>query len=621
EFNMNQNSETTKKIYLKDYIPPHFEIESTDLFFEVFSDHVIVTQESRYSLKELKDLILNGVNLELLSVEIDDNLIDTSKLTRTDNESLTINSDLLPKDNKNFVLKMKTKMDPFNNKSLEGLYKSNNYLVTQCEAQGFRKITYFPDRPDVMTSYQVTIEADKTNYPTLLSNGDLIKKEDLSNNRHRAVWKDPWKKPCYLFALFAGDVGCIKDTYTTKSGKNVSLEIYCDHGKEKRCYHAMASLKRAMSWDENTFGREYDLSQYLIVAIDDFNAGAMENKGLNIFNSRLILADNHTATDSDFHNIESVVAHEYFHNWTGNRITLRDWFELSLKEGLTVFRDQEFSADMTEKGVQRIKDVDSLKERQFPEDAGPNAHPVRPDSCYAVDNFFTATIYEKGAEVIRMMRNFLGKKQFVQAMNRYFNTYDGQAITTDDYRKIILDDSGFDSSIFKKWYQTPGTPVISINEIYDSSKKSYKLKITQDKEVFNIPLFIDFFKQDGSKLNFTCEQIGKNSDGDKIINLSTQEIKIEIPDVNEKPVTSFLRNFSAPIKINWQRDLNDLFLLARYDDDTFNRRESFISIYLELFKFSYQIFQKMNTTVDLINFDQIITNDPNLKVMVDKFSD
>lgn len=619
---MNTQQSVSKKIYLKDYQAPGFEISSTHLNFEIFNDHVIVTQTSSYKLLTSKPIVLNGSSLLLLNISINGQIISNhDQLIDHENETLTFDPNLYitkgTEKNSEFEVKITTKIDPYNNKSLEGLYKSSKYLVTQCEAQGFRKITYFPDRPDIMTSFLVTIEADKIAYPTLLSNGDLIKKEDVPNNRQRVTWKDPWKKPCYLFALFAGDVGSIKEDFKTKSGKKVSLEIYCDHGKENRCLHAMASLKKSMRWDEEVFNREYDLAQYLIVAIDDFNAGAMENKGLNIFNSRLIFADTKTATDADFFNIESVVAHEYFHNWTGNRITLRDWFQLSLKEGLTVFRDQEFSADMTEKGVQRIRDVDTLKEKQFPEDAGPNSHPVRPESCYAVDNFFTATIYEKGAEVIRMMRNLLGRKQFTLAMENYFSKYDGKAITTDDFRKVILDESGIDSGVFKKWYEIPGTPEIQVQEHFDENTKTLSLSVIQKKEVFHFPIFIAFFDKAGNKIKIENDNIKTNSDGEKFLNISEKEFNLKITNLNERPIISFLRNFSAPVKISWSRDLSDLFVLANFDDDTFNRREAFSNIYLALYKELFGL-AKENPQDDIAS---LVKKVDRMNLNIEKFSD
>ncbi|MGE5085190.1 MAG: aminopeptidase N, partial [Bacillota bacterium] len=448
-----------EKIYLKDYKAPAFSVDSIHLDFNLNEDFCRVVAKSQ--IKQLEPgsaLHLNGEDLKLVSVKINGQTLSPSQY------QLAAEEMIIPTVPASFTLEIETQLEPQNNTSLEGLYKSNGIFCTQCEAQGFRKITWFLDRPDVMTSYSVTIEADKAKYPVLLSNGDRIKIEDLGNGRHKAYWSDPHKKPCYLFALVAGDLGVIRDTFTTSSGRKVNLEVYAAHGKQERCWHAMDSLKKSMKWDEEVFGREYDLNEYMIVAIDDFNAGAMENKGLNIFNSRLVLADSNSATDNDFHSIESVVAHEYFHNWTGNRVTLRDWFQLSLKEGLTVFRDQEFSADMTDRGVQRIEDVDALRAGQFAEDAGPNAHPVRPESCMAVDNFFTMTIYEKGSELIRMMQTIVGRKGFRKGMDEYFKRHDGQAVTTDDFAAAISEPNGKDFTQFKRWYHQSGTPVVSIQE-------------------------------------------------------------------------------------------------------------------------------------------------------------
>lgn len=574
-----------QKTFLKDYEKPHFDVLSLELDFCLLDDHVIVSQKSQFFLRELKPIFLNGLDQEILDIHfadknnkrLDQQFIYTKtedgiKFTPTQNE---------------FVLNLKTKIDPYSNKSLEGLYASQSFLVTQCEAQGFRKITFFPDRPDIMTLYKVSIEGNKKKFPVLLSNGNRTEQKDVGEHRHRVTWMDPWKKPCYLFALFAGDVDRLDDTYITRSGKKVNLEIYAEKGKSNRCHHAMTSLKKSMKWDEDTFEREYDLSEYMIVAIDDFNAGAMENKGLNIFNSRLILADSYTATDKDFFDIESVVAHEYFHNWTGNRITLRDWFQLSLKEGLTVFRDQEFSADMTEMGIQRIRDVDTLKNRQFPEDAGPNAHPVRPESCYSVDNFFTPTIYEKGAEVIRMMRNILGKKQFKKAMDRYFEKFDGHAITTDNYRETILDESGHNSSLFLNWYQKPGTPIVKVTDSWHPDTGSYFLRLEQSEPQFEIPIFLEFFNLDGKKLNIKSPFVQTNSDGQNMILLKTASMDITWEGFEHRPVVSFLRNFSAPVIVQWNRPLDDYYFLAQNDDDTFNRNESLQLYWLNSFKTLY----------------------------------
>ncbi|MGZ3799449.1 MAG: aminopeptidase N [Bdellovibrio sp.] len=566
-----------EKIYLKDYKNPSFTVESVNLDFNLNDDFCRVQTKSL--IKKTvpgAELRLNGEELKLISVKINGEVLQANQYQIT-NEELIV--PVVPDE---FTLEIETELQPQNNTSLEGLYKSNGIFCTQCEAQGFRKITYFLDRPDVMTSYSVTIEADKTKYPVLLSNGDRIKIEDLRNGRHKAFWKDPHKKPCYLFALVAGDLGVIRDTFPTQSGRQVNLEVYAAHGKQDRCWHAMTSLKKSMGWDEKTFGLEYDLNDYMIVAIDDFNAGAMENKGLNIFNSRLVLADSTSATDADFHSIESVVAHEYFHNWTGNRVTLRDWFQLSLKEGLTVFRDQEFSADMTDRGVQRIEDVDSLRSGQFAEDAGPNAHPVRPESCMAVDNFFTMTIYEKGAEIIRMMQTIVGRKGFRKGMDEYFRRHDGKAVTTDDFAAAISEPNGKDFTQFKRWYHQAGTPSIHIQEKFDAAKNEYHVTLEQNcsptpnqnhKEPFHIPLMVGLLDKNGNELVLNCDKIQTNSDGKNLIELKEQKEIFIFKGLQERPVLSILREFSAPVNLRWEASDDDLYFLMKNDTDSFNRRE------------------------------------------------
>lgn len=566
-----------EKIFLKDYISPAFNVDSIHLDFNLNEDFCRVLATSRMTAKTSgAELRLNGEDLQLVSVKVNGSLLAQQQYQVTA-EELIISG--LPA---TFTLEVETRLEPQNNTSLEGLYKSNGIFCTQCEAQGFRKITYFFDRPDVMTSYTVTIEADKAKYPVLLSNGDRIKIEDLGNGRHKAYWRDPHKKPCYLFALVAGNLGVISDTFTTKSNRKVNLEVYAAHGKQERCWHAMESLKKSMKWDEDTFGLEYDLNEYMIVAIDDFNAGAMENKGLNIFNSRLVLADSNSATDADFHSIESVVAHEYFHNWTGNRVTLRDWFQLSLKEGLTVFRDQEFSADMTDRGTQRIEDVDALRARQFAEDAGPNAHPVRPESCMAVDNFFTMTIYEKGSEVIRMMQTIVGRKGFRKGMDEYFRRYDGQAVTTEDFASAISETNGKDFTQFRRWYHQAGTPVVSIQERFDETTSEYHLTLEQDcpptpnqpvKEPFHIPLTIGLLDRNGRDLDLNCQDIEVNSDGQRLIELKDKKKNLVFSGLPERPVLSILREFSAPIHLKWEASEDDLYFLMEKDTDSFNRRE------------------------------------------------
>lgn len=566
-----------EKIYLKDYKGPAFSVDSINLDFVINEDFCRVVAKSKMNrTEEGAELRLNGVELKLVSVKIDGTPLKADQYQITEEELI------IPSTPKKFELEVETELQPQNNTSLEGLYKSNGIFCTQCEAQGFRKITYFLDRPDVMTSYSVTIEADKKKYPVLLSNGDRIKIEDLGNGRHKAFWRDPHKKPCYLFALVAGDLGVIRDTFTTSSGRTVNLEVYAVHGKQERCWHAMESLKKSMKWDEETFGLEYDLNDYMIVAIDDFNAGAMENKGLNIFNSRLVLADSNSATDVDFHSIESVVAHEYFHNWTGNRVTLRDWFQLSLKEGLTVFRDQEFSADMTDRGVQRIEDVDALRTGQFAEDAGPNAHPVRPESCMAVDNFFTMTIYEKGSEVIRMMQTIVGRKGFRKGMDEYFKRHDGQAVTTEDFAAAIAEPNGKDFTQFKRWYHQSGTPVVHATETYDQAKGEYTLSLEQTcpptpnqphKEPFHIPLMMGLLDKNGKELALNCDKIQVNTDGKNLIELKERNETFVFKGLKERPVLSILREFSAPINLRWEAGEDDLYFLMEKDTDSFNRRE------------------------------------------------
>lgn len=566
-----------EKIFLKDYKSPAFMVESVNLDFNLNEDFCRVVAKTQIkTLSPGAELNLNGEELKLISIKVNGQTLSH------DQYRLTEDGLIIPSTPETFLLEIETELEPQNNTSLEGLYKSNNIFCTQCEAQGFRKITYFLDRPDVMTSYSVTIEADKKKYPVLLSNGDRIKIEDLGNGRHKAYWKDPHKKPCYLFALVAGDLGVIQDTFTTKSGRKVNLEVYAAHGKQDRCWHAMESLKKSMQWDEEAFGLEYDLNEYMIVAIDDFNAGAMENKGLNVFNSRLVLADSNSATDTDFHSIESVVAHEYFHNWTGNRVTLRDWFQLSLKEGLTVFRDQEFSADMTDRGTQRIEDVDSLRAGQFSEDAGPNAHPVRPESCMAVDNFFTMTIYEKGSEVIRMMQTIVGRKGFRKGMDEYFRRHDGQAVTTEDFAAAISEPNGKDFTQFRRWYHQAGTPVVSVQEKYDDDTKEYHLTLEQDcpptpnqptKEPFHIPLMIGLLDKQGHELPLDCDQIEINSDGQHLIEFKDKKQTYIFKGLQSRPVLSILREFSAPIHLKWEASQDDLYFLMEKDTDSFNRRE------------------------------------------------
>lgn len=578
------------RIYLRDYKAPSYQIQNIELHFNLHESKTLVTAKQVIEKTEDAPLVLNGENITLLAIKIDGHNLSSGSDYTANAETLTINN--TPK---KFTLETLVEINPEANKSCEGLYLSKGIFATQCEAEGFRKITYFLDRPDVMTSYTVTIEADKTKYPVLLSNGDQISQTNLENNRHQVVWKDPFKKPSYLFALVAGDLGVIQDTFATKSGKKVKLEVFASHGKQARCHHAMESLKKSMKWDEDKYGLEYDLNQYMIVSIDDFNMGAMENKGLNIFNSRLVLADPESATDTDFERIESVVGHEYFHNWTGNRVTCRNWFELSLKEGLTVFRDQEFSSDMNSRAVQRIKDVDSLRERQFSEDAGPNSHPVRPESCLAVDNFYTATIYEKGSEVIRMMQTIVGSKGFRLGMDEYFNRHDGQAVTIMNFADAIATPNKADFSQFKLWYNQSGTPEVTVTENYDTSKKEYTLTLKQytkptekqpTTKPFHIPLLIGLLDSKGNNITLKSKDVTYNSDEKAVIHLKQETQTFTFTDIQEKPVLSLNREFSAPIKLHWQASQSELLHLIKYDSDSFNRREA-------AFKMNLQEIQKL----------------------------
>ncbi len=577
------NATDSQKMYLKDYKAPAYEFTSLYLDFDLFEEATRVNSTIQVKRLRQEPLELDGENLKLISI-----LVNGEK----PNYKIEGNKLIIEKTPDAFELVIETEINPKENKALEGLYMSRGLFATQCEAQGFRHITYFLDRPDVMTSYTVAISADEKKYPVLLSNGDLLAKENLGNGRHKAVWKDPFKKPCYLFALVAGDLGVIKDHFITMSGKKVSLEIYATHGKQPQCRHAMESLKKSMTWDEVAYGREYDLSTFMIVAIEDFNMGAMENKGLNIFNSSLVFSDNRTATDNDYLRIESVVGHEYFHNWTGNRITCRDWFHLSLKEGLTVFRDQEFSGDLNDRSTQRIQDVDALRSRQFSEDAGPNAHPVRPDVGASMDNFYTATIYEKGSEVIRMMKNLVGAKGFRRGMDSYFDRHDGQAVTIEEFVNAIADANVIDLTHFEEWYHQAGTPQVTVREKYDSAAQTYSVELEQktpptvnqpEKKPLHIPLLFGLIDPTGHELKVTSSDMSVNSDGHTLLELKNEKQTFTFKNIKEQPVLSLNRQFSSPINLKWRRSADDLIHLMKYDTDGFNRRESVYELLFQYF--------------------------------------
>jgi aminopeptidase N len=572
-------TEEPRAIRLQDYRAPDFRIAEIALAFRLDPQATRVTATSRVSRSAQGNapLVLNGEQMKLVSLAIDGKTLPPGAYTLGD-ETLTI-----PDAPDRFTLETVTETAPAGNTALEGLYVSKGMFCTQCEAEGFRRITYFLDRPDVLARYTTRIEAAKTAYPVLLSNGNLIESGDLPGGRHFAVWNDPFPKPCYLFALVAGDLGVLRDEFVTMSGRRVALAIYVEHGNEPKVAYAMDSLKRAMRWDEETYGREYDLDIFMIVAVSAFNMGAMENKGLNIFNDKLLLASPETATDDDYARIESVVAHEYFHNWTGNRITCRDWFQLSLKEGLTVFRDQCFSADMRSKPVKRIEDVKMLRMRQFQEDAGPLAHPVQPDAYIAIDNFYTATVYEKGAEVIGMLKTLAGDEGYRKATDLYFDRHDGEAATVEDWVKCFEDATGRNLAQFRLWYSQAGTPVIEAEGAYDAAGARYTLTLRQSlaatpgqptKKPMHIPVRLGFVANDGRALPLTLEGENGIGPGERVLELTRAEERFVFVDVPEAPLLSIGRGFSAPANFKLPLARQARAALMGRDADPFNRWEA-----------------------------------------------
>jgi len=569
-------TEEPRTIYLKDYRPSPYLIETVNLDVSLAPAQTRVC--SRLKLKPNPDpearrgpLTLNGEKLNLHSVSVDGTPINDYTV---DDATLTIPS---PPDGP-FEVEIETTCDPQGNEALEGLYRSSGIYCTQCEPEGFRKITYFIDRPDVLARYRVRIEADKAEAPVLLANGNLVDSGDLDDGRHFAVWEDPFPKPSYLFALVGGDLACVKDTFITRSGRTVDLRIYVEPGKEGRCGWAMESLKTAMRWDEERFGLEYDLDIFMIVAVSDFNMGAMENKGLNVFNDKLILARPDIATDADYEAIEAVIAHEYFHNWTGNRVTCRDWFQLCLKEGLTVFRDQEFTADQRSRPVKRIEDVRLLRARQFTEDAGPLAHPVRPSSFVEINNFYTLTVYEKGGELCRMLHTMLGEDGFMAGMRLYFERHDGQAVTVEDFIAAMADANDRDLSKFMRWYNQAGTPEIVCRFEHDAAEQTATLHVTQvlspslgqsDKEPLPIPLRAGLVGPDGEDMPLRLKDGGEVPSG--LLMVTQAEQTFTFTDVAHRPIPSLLRGFSAPVKLSSPLDDADLDFLMRHDADLFNR--------------------------------------------------
>ena len=565
-----------KTTFLADYLVPNYLVDNVALYFDLGrTDTTVrsVLSMRRNPLGKGGDCVLDGEKLTLQSIKIDDRELQGNEYLRTDKTLL------ISKVPEKFDLEIEVLIHPDKNTALEGLYHSGRLLCTQCEAEGFRRITYYPDRPDVMAIFTVSIEAEKADWPVMLSNGNLEKKGQLENGRHWVSWHDPHPKPSYLFALVAGDLHIQKDSFVTTSGRKVALEIYVDVENSHKCDHALMSLKQAMKWDEERYGREYDLDIFMIVAVNDFNMGAMENKGLNIFNSACVLASPETATDRDYYRIQSIVGHEYFHNWSGNRVTCRDWFQLSLKEGFTVLRDQQFSADMNSVAVQRIEDVNQLRSMQFSEDAGPMSHPVRPASFIEISNFYTVTIYEKGAEVVGMIKTIVGDVGFRKGTDLYFDRHDGQAVTTDDFVKAIEDANKVDLTQFKRWYSQAGTPQLNIVTEYDSTGQRYTLTINQQceatpgqrhKEAFHIPVAVGLLDKKGNVVQMQLDGESAASESETRI-LSVKENKQQFVFINvpSEPVVSFLRGFSAPVKVNLPRTNNELTFLMANDTDSF----------------------------------------------------
>jgi len=578
-------TETSVPVHLRDYRPTDYQIDAVEM--DVSLDPSATRVKARLSVRRRQStapgtpLVLDGDELTLRSVALDGIALGNNAYGATP-EKLVLHA---PPQGP-FVLEIETELDPAANTKLMGLYRSSTVYCTQCEAEGFRRITYFLDRPDVLSVYTTRLEAAKADAPVLLSNGNLVAAGDVEGtDRHYAVWHDPFPKPAYLFAMVGGDLGHVADSFTTMSGRTVDLRIYVEHGKEPQSAYAMDALKRSMKWDEEAFGREYDLDVFMIVAVSDFNMGAMENKGLNVFNDKYVLADPDTATDQDYQNIEGVIAHEYFHNWTGNRITCRDWFQLCLKEGLTVFRDQEFSSDQRSRPVKRIADVRTLRAQQFPEDQGPLAHPVRPETYLEINNFYTATVYEKGAEVIRMLKTLIGDAAFRAGMDLYFERHDGEAATVEQFVACFAESSGRDLSHFMRWYSQAGTPIVDAEDSYEPATRRYTLRLTQtnpptpgapEKGPLVVPIRFGLVGPDGGDVAYGRVS-GAEIAGDVLV-LDAAAATVVFEDVAERPVPSLLRGFSAPVTLRLRRPADDLVFLMRHDADPFNRWQASSSL-------------------------------------------
>lgn len=575
-------TEQPKVIHLKDYQVPDYLIDETHLTFELYEDRTLVhaqlvMRRNPEAGTGLPRLQLHGQDLELISLALNDRQLGLGDYEVAE-ESLTLQPDAA-----SFTLDSTVVIHPESNTALEGLYKSGSMFCTQCEAEGFRKITYYLDRPDVMSKFTTTVSAEKQAYPILLSNGNPIASGEEDDGRHWATWEDPFKKPAYLFALVAGDLWCVEDSFTTMSGRDVALRIYVEPENIDKCQHAMDSLKKSMKWDEDTYGREYDLDIFMIVAVNDFNMGAMENKGLNIFNSSAVLARAETATDAAHQRVEAIVAHEYFHNWSGNRVTCRDWFQLSLKEGFTVFRDSQFSADMNSPTVKRVEDVSYLRTHQFAEDAGPMAHSVRPESFIEISNFYTLTVYEKGAEVVRMIQTLLGEEGFRKGSDLYFERHDGQAVTVDDFVKAMEDANGADLTQFKRWYSQAGTPRLAVSEQYDAAAKTYSLTFRQscpptpgqsEKLAFVIPVSLGLLDGRGREIALRLQGVKAAVGTTRVLAVDQPEQTFTFVEVPEQPLPSLLRGFSAPVKLDFPYSRDQLMFLMQHDSDGFNRWEA-----------------------------------------------
>ncbi|MCG8447788.1 MAG: aminopeptidase N, partial [Hyphomicrobiales bacterium] len=587
-------TDTPRPIRLKDYRPPAFLVDRIDL--DIRLDPQATQVHSRLEVRPNPDahgrrgsFHADGDEVILKAIAVDG--IELSEKAYTHTETGLVLNAAPPGP---FVLEITTEINPDANTKLMGLYRSNGVFCTQCEAEGFRRITYFPDRPDILSIYTTRIEAPEETCPVLLGNGNPVSRGKVpDSDGHFAIWHDPHPKPSYLFALVGGDLGCVRDSFITQSGKSVALEIYVEPGKEGRCAYAMEALKRSMRWDERAFGREYDLNVFMIVAVSDFNMGAMENKGLNIFNDKYILADPETATDADFANIEAIIAHEYFHNWTGNRITCRDWFQLCLKEGLTVFRDQEFSADERDRITCRIQDVKHLRLRQFAEDAGPLAHSVRPESYKTIDNFYTATVYEKGAEIIRMLREIVGPDAFRRGMDLYFERHDGDAATVENFVACFEAEAGRSLEPFMQWYRQAGTPHVSANQVFDAETGVLTLTLTQEtpptpgqdsKGPLPMPVRVGFMTEDGAPV--AASPVGSNLDadpsGDAVVELTDTEQSFDFAGFDRPPVVSLFRGFSAPVILKQAEPEEHRLIRMAHDTDLFNRWEAGRSVVMQV---------------------------------------